>query len=200
MTLGFLSAPRTFAISFVFPVKFLYCTNTTGSIEYASPAPRLHIDDCCLIHFLGILWSAVFRNSVTHKILSEFLRPFRYVRTQRVAPYLIVILIFILFSDFGWFIQQPFWCFRRIWVSPYLSIHTFTWHDCWESDLNDRSPLKMSWVFEVDEVKEDLEWSISCLKGVMGVEEGKTGGRTRWQTRNHDWYEVFRVALYPNTV
>ena len=25
-------------------------------------------------------------------------------------------------------------------------------------------------------------------------------GRTRWQARNHDRYEVFRLALYPNTV
>ena len=26
---------------------------------------------------------------------------------------------------------------------------------------------------EIDELEEDLEWSISCLKGVMGVEVGK---------------------------
>ena len=29
---------------------------------------------------------------------------------------------------------------------------------------------------------------------------GTTGGRTRWQARNHDRNEVLRVALYSNTV
>ena len=33
-----------------------------------------------------------------------------------------------------------------------------------------------------------------------GCWRGKTGVRTRWQTRNHDRNEVLRVALYPNTV
>ena len=44
------SAPRTFASSFVFTEKFLFCTDTTGSIGWPSPAPRLHIDDCFGIH------------------------------------------------------------------------------------------------------------------------------------------------------
>ena len=39
-------APRTFASSFVFPEKFLFCTDTPGSIEWLGPAARLHIDDC----------------------------------------------------------------------------------------------------------------------------------------------------------
>ena len=43
-------APRTFASSSGFPVKFLFYTDTTGSIEWPSPAPRLHIDDCFEIH------------------------------------------------------------------------------------------------------------------------------------------------------
>ena len=43
-------APRTFASSFVFPAKFLFCTETTGSIGWPRPAPRLHIDDCFEIH------------------------------------------------------------------------------------------------------------------------------------------------------
>ena len=36
----FLRAP------FVFPEKFLFCTDTPGSIGWPSPAPRLHIGDC----------------------------------------------------------------------------------------------------------------------------------------------------------
>ena len=44
--------PGTFASSFVFPEKFLFCTGTTGSIGWPSPAPRLHIDDCSRIHTL----------------------------------------------------------------------------------------------------------------------------------------------------
>ena len=39
-------APRTFASFSGFPVKFLFYTDTTGSIEWPSPAPRLHIGDC----------------------------------------------------------------------------------------------------------------------------------------------------------
>ena len=55
-------------------------------------------------------------------------------------------------------------------------------------------------VGEVDELEEDVGWSISCLEGVVVVEEGNDGGRTRWQSRNHDGNEVFCVALYPNPV
>ena len=76
------------------------------------------------------VWVSVFRNSVIHKILSELLQPFRYVGIIRVSPFSIVILIVIWVLDFGWFIQQLFWYFRRIRVSPNLSIHTFSWHDC----------------------------------------------------------------------
>ena len=45
-------APRYFASSFVFPEQFMFCTDTTGSIGWPSPAPRLHIDDCFEIHNL----------------------------------------------------------------------------------------------------------------------------------------------------
>ena len=39
-------APRTFASFFEFPEKFLFCTDTTGSVGWLDPAPRLRIDDC----------------------------------------------------------------------------------------------------------------------------------------------------------
>ena len=39
-------APGTFASFSGFPVKFLFCTDTTGSIGWLNPAPRLHIGDC----------------------------------------------------------------------------------------------------------------------------------------------------------
>ena len=45
-------------------------------------------------------------------------------------------------------------------------------------------------VGEVDELEEDVGW---CWRRTVG-------GRTRWQTRNHDRNEVLRVALYSNTV
>ena len=38
--------PRTFASFSGFLVKFWFCTNMPGSIEWLSPAPRLHIGDC----------------------------------------------------------------------------------------------------------------------------------------------------------
>ena len=40
----------TFASSFLFPEKFLFCTDITGSIGWPRPAPRSHIDDCFEIH------------------------------------------------------------------------------------------------------------------------------------------------------
>ena len=55
-------------------------------------------------------------------------------------------------------------------------------------------------VGEIDELEEDIGWSISCLEGVMDVEEGKLEEELRWQTRNHDRNQVLCVALYPNTV
>ena len=53
-----------FASSFVFPEKFLFCTDTTESIGWPSPGPRLHIDDCFEIHNLHweLLWSAVIKS------------------------------------------------------------------------------------------------------------------------------------------
>ena len=40
----------------------------------------------------------MFRNSVIHEILSDFLQPFRYVGTRRVFPYLLVILVLFGFG------------------------------------------------------------------------------------------------------
>ena len=39
-------APETFASFFKFPVKLLFCTDMLRSIEWLSPAPRLHIGEC----------------------------------------------------------------------------------------------------------------------------------------------------------
>ena len=38
--------PGTFASFSGFLVKFCFCTDTPGSIEWLDPAPRLHIGDC----------------------------------------------------------------------------------------------------------------------------------------------------------
>ena len=46
-------APRTFATFIEFPEKFWFCTDTTGSIGWPSPAPRLHFDDCFKILLLS---------------------------------------------------------------------------------------------------------------------------------------------------
>ena len=54
-------------------------------------------------------------------------------------------------------------------------------------------------VGDVDELEEDVGWSISCLDGVMDVEEGKLEEELVEKNRNHDRNEVLCVALYPNT-
>ena len=54
---------------------------------------------------------------------------------------------------------------------------------------------------EVDELEEDLGWSISCLEGVMDVEEGKLEEELVDKPGTTiDWYEVFRITRYSNTV
>ena len=57
---------------------------------------------------------------------SEFLQPFRYVGIIQVAPFLIVVFVFIWFGIFGWFSQQLlFRYFRRARVSPLLPFNMF---------------------------------------------------------------------------
>ena len=50
------------------------------------------------------VWVSMLRDCFIHKILSEFLQPFRYFGKWQVAPYLLVIHIFILVLGFwlGW--------------------------------------------------------------------------------------------------
>ena len=61
MTLGFLSGSRNFCKLLCVSCEVFVYTDTTGSIGWPSPAPRLHIDDCFEIHNLHweSLWSAV---------------------------------------------------------------------------------------------------------------------------------------------
>ena len=73
---------------------------------------------------------SVSRDSFIYKIPRELLQPFWFFGMWRVSPYLFMVLIFIWFWGFGWFIQQLFWCFRRIQVSPFFPFDTFTWHSC----------------------------------------------------------------------
>ena len=181
MTLGFLSgsrnfcklqascsAPRTFASSFRFPEKFLFCTDTTGSIVWPSLAPRLHIDACFRDSqpSLRTLWSAVIKSpkfsarSTTLPIrllhgalvilvlwqISQFRSFGNWVSTlcspkstpligsedgswEELACESVFRNSFIhkILSDF----LQPLWYVGIIRVSPYLSIHTYTWHCCW---------------------------------------------------------------------
>ena len=176
-----------FASSFVFPEKYLFCTDMTGSIGWPSPAPRLHIDDCfeiynfhwelcdlllsshqnflhelrlrqcvvctgllwlwsfyrsrnfglsgseykhcvypnphfsqawalMMVHEMTGVWVSAFRNSIIHEILFEFLQPFRYFGTQRVAPFYIVVTVFIWFLDLGlsWLTLLPVLSFEHV--------------------------------------------------------------------------------------
>ena len=145
----------------------------------------------------GVRVSA-FRNSIIHWIFSEFLQPFRYVRTQRFAPFWIVVFVFIWFWTFGWLGQR---------VAPFFSFYMWTWHRCWMGNYPTQvfpcSSLTVAW-------HSCGWWSRRALgrRGMInflpwrchGCWRRKVGGRTRWQARNHDRNEVLRVALYSNTV
>ena len=50
MTFGFPIWLQEILQASLFPAKFLFRTDTTGSIGWPSPAPRLHIGDCFEIH------------------------------------------------------------------------------------------------------------------------------------------------------
>ena len=52
---------------------------------------------------------------------------------------------------------------------------------------------------EVDELEEDLDDQFPALK-VSWMLEGKLEEELVDKNKNRDTYEVFRIALYPNTV
>ena len=54
-------------------------------------------------------------------------------------------------------------------------------------------------VGEVDELEEDVGRSISSWR-CHWCWRMRTGGRTRWQARNHDRNEILRVTLYSTTI
>ena len=53
---------------------------------------------------------------------------------------------------------------------------------------------------ELDELEEDLGWSISCLEDVTDIEEGKLEEELVKKPETTKGTEVLRVALYPNPV
>ena len=73
--------------------------------------------------------------------------------------------------------QQLFWCFRSERVCPCLSIHTFTWLDCWM-----------------------VIWMINFLTWKSRGCWGRRAWRSWVQTKNHDGYEIFSIALYSNII
>ena len=52
MTVGFLSGSKNFCKLLWVSCEVLFYTDTSGSIGWPSPAPRLHVDDCFEIHNL----------------------------------------------------------------------------------------------------------------------------------------------------
>ena len=131
------------------------------------------------------VWFSVFRNSVIHKIFSELLQPLRDFGTKRVSPFLIGVFVFIWFLVLDGFVNS--------WSSEISEEHGFP-RSCLSTRLLDTvagwgsiphgslrsclATLPLDTIEdvmggEVDELEEDVGWSISCLEGVMDVEEGK---------------------------
>ena len=139
----------------------------------------------------GTLLSTRFSlNSCSHSSMSEFNRSLRSFSWSS----------FYLVLDFGLLGQQvsPFFPFNMfLWhgygiriyptqVSPYSS--SIAWH-CWRCrGWWGRRPWGRRWMIDF------LSWRCH------GCWRGKVGGRTRWQTKNHDQNEVLCVALYLNFV
>ena len=149
------------------------------------------------------VWVSVFRNSVIHKILSEFLQPFRYIGIIRVFPYLLVILILFFFWILVGLVNNSSEIsedrsFRRVRVSPFLPFHTFTSHRCGiriyptqvSSCLSNHTVAWHSW-------RCHGWWGGRTCHGCW---RGQTWGRTRWQAWNHDRNEIFGIAPYSDPV
>ena len=106
------------------------------------------------------VWVSVFRNSIIHKICSEFLQPFRYVGIRASRTSLWSSFLF----GFGISVGS---CNN----SSDASEECGSPRSCLSTRSLDTVEDVMD--VEVDELEEDLGWSISCLEGVMDVKEGK---------------------------
>ena len=126
----------------------------------------------------GTLSSTIFSlNSCSHSRMSEFNRS---PRSRSWTSFLFGFWIF------GWLSQQLlFWCSRRNTGLSVLAFQHVYLTQLRDRNLSPHSPLRAClatlsldtvedvMVGEVDGLEEDVGWSISCLEGVMDVEEGK---------------------------
>ena len=144
------------------------------------------------------VWVSAFRNSVIHQIFSEFLQPFQDFGTKRVSPFFRGYRFYLVLDFFGWLGQRVF---------PFFPFNMVTWHSYWSGIYPTQificSSLTVAW--HSCGLWSRRAWGrcrmINLLPwGCQRCWRGKTAGRTRWQTRNHDRNEVLRVARYPNTV
>ena len=120
------------------------------------------------------VWVSVFRNSVIHRIFSEFLQQFRYVGMIQVSPFLIAVFVFIWFGIFCLALSTaPPLGFQKKTGLPVLAFqHVYLITRSCLATLS-LDTVEDVMVGEVDEHEEDVGWSTSCLQGVMDVEEGK---------------------------
>ena len=111
--------------------------------------------------------------------------------------------VFSWSSFFIWFLD--FWL---AWVTglPVLSFQ-HTWHKHWMESIPLRSSLALVSlsldtvvVDEVDELEENVGWSISCLEGVIDVEEWELDEEIDDKPGTTIGTKVLRVAMYSNTV
>ena len=112
------------------------------------------------------VWVSAFRKSVIHRILSEFLGMSEWQASPRTRSWFSFLFVFgILVGLFNNTsdVSEGYGSLRTCLSTLSLDTIAGGWSE-WSS------PLKMSWV---DELEEDLGWSISCLKGVMGGGVGK---------------------------
>ena len=131
-------------------------------------------------------------------------KPFRYVGISQVSPFLIVVFVFYLILDFwlAWPTGLSVLAFRHVYltqlrrigiyptqVSPCSSNHTVAWHS-WR--------CHGWWGRRAWERRRRM--IISCLEGVMDVEEGKFEEELVDKPGTTIGNEVLCVALYPNTV
>ena len=240
--------PRTFATSFVFPVKFLFCTDTTwlfrdsqlslrtlwsavikspkfSARSTAPPVRLLHGSLLMLVlwqisHFrsfgewvstlclpksahLVSAWEELACESLCSRTLSSTSCSLNSCRHSGIPEWHGSLRSW---SFFGWLVFLV-----GLGVSPFMPYHMFTLHNCRMMIYPARvSPFLSS---------HTLVWLIWLCHGwwrrrtwgrrgminflpwtCHGCWRKQAWRRTCWYTRNHDRYDVLRIALYPNTV
>ena len=142
------------------------------------------------------VWVSVFRNSIIHEILSEFLQPLRMSEHNGSLRSIVVSSLF----GFGFLVGLGHNGSHHSIISSTCELDTGTgWMGIYPTQIFPFSGLTVAWRWS------RRAWGRCRMITVLSWRchwcwRMRTGGRTRRQAWNHDRNEVLRIANYPNPV